>query len=273
MVSQKLHTLGNLKVMMSPREPKVQPYTRSKKTRPLTTSKDSMNSRNSSKGKYSSNYIPKYRNSANTRKIRKDLSKVYKGLDKENHSRNPQIFSPILSIDESNSSSCENPPKTVKPFKPLKSPKNLPQRIQKSQITHNLNQNLNQNLSHPVKSLKSHSKNPSKSQRYGKFIKKPAQKPEKKGKPKIFDFCIESLKNPDIQKLVKMNLDLIQAFSKGIEASRSIISSLASNDETKKEDLTSQLKTIESLSKEFSVDKYKNQIQGVLDPKQRKYLR
>lgn len=81
------------------------------------------------------------------------------------------------------------------------------------------------------------------------------------------------MKNPDIQKLVKMNLDLIQAFSKGIEASRSIISSLASNDETNKEDLTSQLKTIESLSKEFSVDKYKSQIQGVLEPKQKKYLR
>jgi hypothetical protein len=59
-------------------------------------------------------------------------------------------------------------------------------------------------------------------------------------------------------------MDLIQAFSKGIEASRTMISALASSDSTSKKDLTHQLKTIEELSDQFRVSKYKNELNGVM---------
>lgn len=75
---------------------------------------------------------------------------------------------------------------------------------------------------------------------------------------------LESFSNPEIQKLVKMNLDLIQAFSKGIEASRTMISALASSDKTKNKNLSQQLRTIEELSDQFRVSKYKNELNGVM---------
>ena len=243
MVSNKLNSVENMRVRVYPKEPTVHTYSKYKRVRPLTSSKDSKDSKNSLSSKerninnYSANYVPKYRQSLNNSKIVKDLSKVYKGCDKENMSRNQQIFSPILSMNESDYSSIETVKKKVSPFKENK----------KKDISTGKRGN------------------------YGKFIKKPAFKSAKKPP---FTNSAENLKNQDIVKLVKMNLDLIQAFSKGIEASRSIISSLASAEGTSQEEINLQLKTIEDLNKEFNTSKYSTEIKGILNNKKpRKNLR
>eukprot|EP00343_Euplotes_focardii_P003391 CAMPEP_0205810966 /NCGR_PEP_ID=MMETSP0205-20121125/15120_1 /ASSEMBLY_ACC=CAM_ASM_000278 /TAXON_ID=36767 /ORGANISM="Euplotes focardii, Strain TN1" /LENGTH=198 /DNA_ID=CAMNT_0053089573 /DNA_START=102 /DNA_END=695 /DNA_ORIENTATION=+ len=128
----------------------------------------------------------------------------------------------------------ENMSRNAKRFSPIISMSENESDHSKDRVTHNKT---------TKKGFHKSSLSAAKKNSYGKFIKKPVVKKE-------------NLQNPDVQKLVQMNLDLIQAFSKGIEASRSIISSLASPGNSSKEDLNKQIKTIETLSKEFNSTKY-----------------
>ncbi|CAI2371581.1 unnamed protein product [Moneuplotes crassus] len=75
---------------------------------------------------------------------------------------------------------------------------------------------------------------------------------------------IETLDDSDLNKLLKLNLDLIQAFSEGIETSRSIISSLTSNNEVNKKELLFQLRKIENLRIEFQSPRYAREINQIL---------
>lgn len=67
MVSDKLNSVDNMRVRVSPKEPKVHTYSKYKRVRLLTSNKDSKNTWNSqnsserNRSNYSSSYIPKYR--------------------------------------------------------------------------------------------------------------------------------------------------------------------------------------------------------------------
>lgn len=68
----------------------------------------------------------------------------------------------------------------------------------------------------------------------------------------------------EVQKLIKMNLDMIQTFSQGIEASKSLISALANSEFKDSIVLSDQIKLIQSLDHEVKTKQYVNDTQGIL---------
>ena len=59
------------------------------------------------------------------------------------------------------------------------------------------------------------------------------------------------LNSSEIQRLLKINLDLIQTFSQGIEASKSIVTALANHEMKDSDEITSQIERMEKLNKKI----------------------
>lgn len=76
-------------------------------------------------------------------------------------------------------------------------------------------------------------------------------------------YC-NQLNNSDIQKLIKINLDLVQTLAQSLEASRSLVSVLTNSELNDKDELNRQIKMIENLSYKNKASECLTEINGVL---------
>jgi hypothetical protein len=206
MLTNKLSTTSNMKIKLRQKPPIITADLSEKPSKHQTS-----NSKESRKG-YSINYAPKYRKSNTKEKLLDSIKTSNKLPQKENISRNLDIFSPIISMNDQETSSSAS-----------KSP------VRKTSLPKSNNYKMKNN---------------------------------------------DNLNNSEIQKILKMNLELIHTFTQGIEASKSIVSALTEHNGRTKEELNRQLKKIEILDRRMKSNKFTTEIKSILkDIKRHKFIR